>query len=41
MANFKQYDTRWSNLPYPVRPHIIRDCGCGEVAIANTITEMV
>jgi len=39
MSNFKQYDTRWSKLPYPIKPHYIKDCGCGEVSIANVITE--
>ena len=39
-TNYKQYDTRWGGLPYPRRPHYIRVCGCGEVAIANCIVEM-
>jgi hypothetical protein len=38
--NFKQYDTRWAKLGYPKAPHYIKDCGCGEVAIANCIIEM-
>ena len=41
MSNFKQYDTRWAKLGYPKAPHYIRDCGCGEVSIANCITETV
>lgn len=41
MSNFKQYDTRWADLPYPVKPHVIKDCGCGEVSICNCITEML
>ena len=39
MKNFKQYDTRWAKLGYPKAPHYIKDCGCGEVSIANCITE--
>lgn len=35
--NYKQYDTRWSGLGYPRKPHFIKACGCGEVAIANCI----
>lgn len=38
-TNFKQYDTRWAKLGYPKAPHYIKDCGCGEVSIANCITE--
>ena len=39
--NFKQYNTEWAKLGYPKKPWYIKDCGCGEVAIANCITEMV
>ena len=39
MSNYKQYDTRWAKLGYPKAPHYIRDCGCGEVSVANCITE--
>lgn len=39
MKNFKQYDTRWAKLGYPKAPHYIKDCGCGEVSIANCIVE--
>lgn len=39
-TNYKQYDTRWSNLLYPKKPWYIKNCGCGEVAICNTIIEM-
>ena len=39
--NFKQYNTEWAKLGYPKKPWYIKDCGCGEVAIANSITEMV
>lgn len=38
--NFKQYDTRWAKLGYPKSPYFIKDCGCGEVAVANCIVEM-
>ena len=40
MSNYKQYDTRWANLGYPKKPWYIKNCGCGEVAICNCITEM-
>lgn len=40
MSNFKQYDTRWAKLGYPKSPFFIKDCGCGEVAVANCITEI-
>lgn len=39
--NFKQYNTEWAKLGYPKAPWYIKDCGCGEVAIANCITEMI
>ena len=39
-TNYKQYDTRWASLPYPKKPWVIRDCGCGEVSICNCIIEM-
>lgn len=39
-TNYKQYDTRWATLPYPKKPYYIKGCGCGEVAICNTIIEM-
>ena len=39
-TNYKQYDTAWAKLPYPVNPWVIKDCGCGEVSIANCIIEM-
>ena len=37
--NFKQYNTQWAKLGYPKKPWYIKDCGCGEVAIANVIVE--
>ena len=39
-TNFKQYDTRWASLGYPKKPWYIKNCGCGEVSIANCIIEM-
>ena len=39
-TNFKQYNTAWAKLGYPKKPWYIKDCGCGEVAIANCIIEM-
>lgn len=39
-TNYKQYDTRWAKLPYPKKPWYIKNCGCGEVAICNSIIEM-
>ena len=39
-TNYKQYDTRWAKLGYPKSPYFIKDCGCGEVAICNSIIEM-
>ena len=39
-TNFKQYDTRWAKLGYPKSPYFIKNCGCGEVAVANCIIEM-
>ena len=39
-TNFKQYDTRWASMGYPKKPYYIKNCGCGEVAVANCIIEM-
>lgn len=39
-TNYKQYDTRWAKLLYPRKPWYIKNCGCGEVAVANCIIEM-
>lgn len=39
MISFKQYDTRWAKLGYPKSPYFIRNCGCGEVAICNSIVK--
>lgn len=37
---FLQTESGWGNLGYPKSPCYIRNCGCGEVAIANIIIEM-
>lgn len=39
-TRYSQTDGRWGGLGYPKKPCYIRDCGCGEVAIANVIIEM-
>lgn len=39
-TNYKQYDTRWAKLGYPKKPWYIKNCGCGEVAICNSIIEI-
>ena len=39
-TKFLQTDSRWGGLGYPKKPWYIRNCGCGEVAIANIIIEM-
>lgn len=39
-TNYKQYDTRWSALPYPTKRWNIGNSGCGEVTICNLIIEM-
>lgn len=40
-TNYKQYDTRWAKLPYKDNPDNIGNNGCGEVAVCNSIIEMV
>ena len=37
---FVQTDSRWGNLGYPKAPCYLRNCGCGEVSIANILVEM-
>lgn len=37
---FMQTDKRWGGLAYPKAPYYLRNCGCGEVSIANIIIEM-
>lgn len=39
-TKFLQTDSRWGGLGYPKKPWFIRNCGCGEVSIANCIIEM-
>lgn len=39
-TKFLQTDSRWGGLGYPKKPWYIRNCGCGEVSIANVIIEM-
>lgn len=38
-TKYMQTDSRWGGLGYPRKPHYIRNCGCGEVSIANVIIE--
>ena len=40
-TNYKQYDTRWSRLPYKDLPDNIGNNGCGMLAINNGIIEML
>lgn len=39
-TKFLQTDSGWGGLGYPKKPWYIRNCGCGEVSIANCIIEM-
>ena len=39
-TKFMQTDKRWGGLAYPKAPYYLRNCGCGEVSIANIIIEM-
>ena len=39
-TKFLQTASGWGNLGYPKRPYYIRNCGCGEVSIANILIEM-
>ena len=39
-TKFMQTDSRWGGLGYPKKPWYIRNCGCGEVSIANILIEM-
>lgn len=39
-TKYMQTDSRWGGLGYPKSPYFIRNCGCGECAIANIIIEM-
>lgn len=38
-TKYLQTDSRWGGLGYPKAPYYIRNCGCGECAIANIIIE--
>lgn len=39
-TKYMQTDSRWGSLGYPKKPYYLRNCGCGEVSIANIIIEM-
>ena len=39
-TKYMQTDGRWGGLGYPKSPYFIRNCGCGECAIANIIIEV-
>ena len=39
-TKYLQTDSKWGGLGYPKKPYYIRNCGCGEVSIANIIIEM-
>lgn len=39
-TKFLQTASGWGGLGYPKKPWYIRNCGCGEVSIANVIIEM-
>lgn len=39
-TKYMQTDSRWGGLGYPKKPYYLRNCGCGEVSIANIIIEM-
>ena len=39
-TKYLQTDSRWGSLGYPKKPWFIKNCGCGEVSIANIIIEM-
>lgn len=39
-TKYMQTDSRWGGLGYPKKPYYLRNCGCGEVSIANCIIEM-
>lgn len=40
MTKYMQTDSRWGGLGYPKSPYYIRNCGCGEVSIANILVEI-
>ena len=39
-TKYMQTDSRWGGLGYPKSPYFIRNCGCGEVSIANILLEI-
>ena len=39
-TKYMQTDSRWGGLVYPKKPWYLRNCGCGEVSIANCIIEI-
>lgn len=39
-TKYMQTNSKWGGLGYPKSPYFIRNCGCGECAIANIIIEM-
>lgn len=39
-TKFLQTASGWGGLGYPKKPYYIRNCGCGEVSIANILIEM-
>ena len=39
-TKYMQTDSRWGGLVYPRSPYFLKNCGCGEVSIANCIIEM-
>lgn len=36
---YRQYDSRWGNLPYPVLPSTMAKCGCGDCSITHCLIE--
>ncbi len=36
---YRQYDSRWGNLPYPVLPSTMAKSGCGDCAITHCLIE--
>lgn len=40
-TSYLQTEGKWAPLGYPKSPHVIRNCGCGEVAITNILVEML
>lgn len=38
---YKQYDTRWSKLPYPDNNHTVGSSGCGNVSVTHCALENI